>query len=117
MAYVTIEPVGECPEIDFQHALTDLRIGLTKLGVSEIDCLLRIVENKTSWSSENPHAVVTVVTDNIRVTAEQVVKILASHLQVPFEVSRLYVGYLIPELVCELVAFFRQNRRNWASTY
>lgn len=121
MAYLTLDPTtDELAQKLMERAdnmKRQLRIELPKLGVDPNDIVFKILRCSTTAVSEG-HVEIILKTDNPRVTAPKVVEILAKVLEgIPFEVSRIPVGYWAVELTHELWAFLRQNRRNWASNY
>ena len=76
----------------FQQTLEVLRQELPKLGVKYDDIIVRFLHCKTAYSSEE-HVEVVLKTDNPRVTATEVVRILTPVFDViRFEVSRIFVG-------------------------
>jgi|GEM_PF-1870067 hypothetical protein len=122
MAYLTIVPTSARMEVALLEAqdaiVATLQEKLPHLGVAPNDILVRIESCSTLHVHGGEHIEVFLKTDNVNVTADQIVKTLERPLLgLPFEVSRLHVGYFLPELWEEVKSFFYRKRRNWASNY
>jgi hypothetical protein len=120
VAYLTFDPSSEDMEETIVQNIEQiekaLRQRLPLLGVATDDIVFKVWECKTLVSSEE-HIEIVLKTDNPKVTSPKVVEILEEVLDVPFEVSRIGVGYGLTEFLHEVIAFIFRHRRNWDSNY
>lgn len=122
MVYLTFDPSNTDVALEYSEAFKEivskLLEELPKLGVAADDIIIKTLSpHNTEVFPDSKHVEIILKTDSNRVTAPRIVEILSPILKVPYEVTRIYVGYEITEFFYEIAAFLFRRRRNWASNY